>query len=85
MLRGTFPESVTIFCQKGRYTICKLPAKLATENMIWSQEENRIILVDNLSDHHERVRAREIGQIANRELHHDGGIYHESDPVHPKN
>jgi ribosomal protein S18 acetylase RimI-like enzyme len=58
-----------------------LTARLKTENNIWSQEEKRIILVDNLSDHQERVWAREIGQIANRELHHDGGIYHESDPV----
>ncbi|WP_319587944.1 GNAT family N-acetyltransferase [uncultured Desulfobulbus sp.] len=38
-----------------------------------------IILVNNLSDHQERVRARKIGQIANRELQHDGPIYHESE------
>lgn len=62
-----------------------LTARLKTENMIWSQEEKRIILVDNLSDHQERVRAREIGQIANRELRHDGGIYHESDPADYRN
>ena len=58
-----------------------LTARFKTEKLIWSQEEKRIILVDKLSNHQERVRAREIGQIANRELRHDFGIYHESDPA----
>ena len=58
-----------------------LTSRLEAENLIWSQKENRVILVDDLSDHQERVRARQIGQIANRELCHDGGIYHETDPA----
>ena len=51
-----------------------------SEKVIWSQNGNRTIIVDTLSPDQEKVRARKTGQIANREMQHDGGIYHESDP-----
>lgn len=57
-----------------------LTSRFESETMIWSQKNKRIIVVDNLSPNQERIRARQIGQIANRELQHDGGIYNETDP-----
>ena len=62
-----------------------LTSILESENSIWQQKNNRIVVVDNLSPDQERIRARQIGQIANRELHHDGGVYHETDPPDSRN
>jgi|GEM_PF-2149274 len=57
-----------------------LTSRFESENIIWKQKNKRIVAVDNLSPNQERIRARQIGQIANRELHHDGEVYHEIDP-----
>ncbi len=63
-----------------------VPARpLKTERVIWRQEDHRIILVTPLSPKAERVRARNLARLANREVHHDGGIYSENEPPDDRN
>lgn len=50
-----------------------------TEKVIWRWEHHRIILVTPLSPKTERVRARKVARLANREMHYDFGIYYEGE------
>lgn len=63
-----------------------VPARpLKTERVIWHQEGHRIILVTPLSPKTERVRARKLARVANREVRYDFGIYYENEPLDSRN
>jgi hypothetical protein len=53
------------------------PAK--SEKVIWSDGGDRIVVVTPLSPKTQRVRAEKVAWAANREMHYDFGIYHESE------
>ncbi len=55
-------------------------APLRSERTIWRQRDERIFLVTPASPKPERVRARKVAGLANREMHHDFGIYNEHEP-----
>jgi ribosomal protein S18 acetylase RimI-like enzyme len=55
-----------------------IPARdLKSDQTIWRQGENRIIVVDDFSPKPQRVRAARVGTAANREMHYDFGVYNE--------
>ena len=53
---------------------------LKSEKVIWTEGDSRIVVVTPISPKPERVRARKVGQLANRDVHHDCGIYDEDEP-----
>lgn len=62
-------------------------APLKSEKVIWRQRQNDewIVLVTPTSPKPERIRARKVAQLANREMHYDFGIYHENEPPDSRN
>jgi ribosomal protein S18 acetylase RimI-like enzyme len=58
-----------------------VPARsTAREKVIWRNIGSRIVVVTPHSPKPQRVLARLVGQVANRELHSDGGLYYENEP-----
>ena len=53
---------------------------LGTDEVVWSGADDRITVVTPLSPKAQRVRARKVAQLANRETHYDFGLYHEDEP-----
>src|SRR5437879_3874870 len=50
------------------------------EKVIWRNNGSRIVVVTPHSPKRQRVLARLVGQVANGELHSDGGLYYENEP-----
>jgi hypothetical protein len=55
------------------------------ENVIWRESDDRIIVVTPLSPKAQRVRARKVARVANREVLYDFGLYDESEPPDERN
>lgn len=62
--------------------ICGSPRR--SEKVIWRDGDRRIVVVTPFSPRPERVRARKVGQLANREMHSFGN-YHENEPADCRN
>lgn len=55
-----------------------IPAcQLKSDETIWRQGEDRIIVVDAFSPKSQRARAAKVGTAANQEVGYDGGVYSE--------
>lgn len=53
---------------------------LKSETVVWRQGDDRIVVVTTVSPKAERVRARKVGRVANREMHYDSGLFNENEP-----
>ena len=53
---------------------------LNTDEVVWYEADDRITVVTALSPKAQRVRARKVAQLANRETRYDCGLYDESEP-----
>jgi hypothetical protein len=57
-----------------------VPARpMKSEKVIWRRNDDRVIVVRPFSPETQRVRARKLAQVANREMHYDFGLYHENE------
>lgn len=56
-----------------------------SEKVIWHDNHGRIVLVTPFSPMAQRVRARKVGRVANRETHYDFGLYNENERPDERN
>ena len=50
------------------------------ENVLWSEQDKRILLITDQSSEDQRILAHNTSRVANREMRYDGGIYRSYDP-----
>jgi len=58
---------------------------LKSETVVSRQGDDRIVVVTAASPKAQRVRARKVGEVANREMQYDFGLYNENEPPDDRN